>query len=148
LLHLVATEGQEEGTVDLADAFARSRVTPESPRQLPRGPIQTIVEAREPRLAGPRSSCDLGKRCQVDAVEPSQLMLFGELAGCPTEGIGGVQLHEVRPLFFELALRRAELGNRERAFAPESCQSRAGFRISDDRRCDDSGAFYQRADLV
>jgi dihydrofolate reductase len=42
-----------------------SWMAPKPPRQLPRGLVQTIIEARE-RRAEPRSSRDLGERCQVD----------------------------------------------------------------------------------
>lgn len=77
--------------------------TRKRPRQLPRGPIQAIIDARESRGMNPGAPRNFGERGQVDAVETSKPVPLGKVTRRSTQSIGQFN-HEVRgPLLLELA---------------------------------------------
>lgn len=63
----------------------------ESSCQLPRRLIQTVIETRELRIVSTGPTSDFNERSEVDAVEASKAVLFGELSSSTAERIGGVQ---------------------------------------------------------
>jgi hypothetical protein len=74
---VVEVKGQEKGNVVLCNTSSRLPLKPS--RQSLRGLIQPIIETGKPCLARARPSRHLSERRQVDAVEASQPVSFGEL---------------------------------------------------------------------
>jgi len=81
LLPFGAPKGQEKGNAVLCTTTSRLPLEP--PRQSLRGLIQPIIETGKPCLAKAGPSRHVSERRQVDAVEPSQPVSFGQLPGRP-----------------------------------------------------------------
>jgi hypothetical protein len=86
---LVASKGKKWQTRNPAKTWKLGRRTLtgsfwaafKSPGHLLRRLIQSVIEAGETRVASSCPPGDLGERSQVDAVEASQAVLLGKIAG-------------------------------------------------------------------